>query len=319
MRLGKEARWEAERGNLEAARAWLDRAMDLLLLPTAQDPLSGHPVGHAWTKGRAGTLAEIKLAAALLVLGEEEDAEARKLVTAALPSATDPGLRGALLRSLLYHRFSDRKAADLYSAELMSRFPDKPRGPSVRAAVLAEDQRFEEALAVLRAARKAMPDHEQLLLNEANTLSRLGRLAEAGDLLQQAVREGKESATLLNNLAWNDLCAGKVTEQTAAWAERAAQLSKDEGHYHTLACVQAALGRVPQAREALLQSVSAEGPIEPITWFGLGLIAQALDDSDSARTYFQRVDTAENREEAANPLTCKAMARKHLARLGRGD
>lgn len=318
MQLGKEARWEAERGNLEGARAWLDRAMDLLLLPTAQDPLSGHPVGHAWTKGRAGDLAEIRLAAALLILGEVEDAAARKVVAAALATATEPGLRGALLRAMLYHRYSDRKAADQYSIELLSRFPDKPRGPGVRASALKEDQRFEEALAVLRAARKVMPDQESLLLNEANTLSRMGRLAEAGDLLHQAVREGKESPAILNNLAWNDLCMGRVTEQTVVWADRSVQIEKDESRYHTLACVLASLGRYAQAREALLESMRAEEPIGPLTWFALGLIAQSLDDQASARTYFGRVDTPENKEDPGDPLTCKAMARKHLAALGTG-
>lgn len=318
MRLAREARWEAERGNLEGARAWLDRAVDLLLLPTAQDPLSGHPVGHVWAKGRAGDLAQIQLAAALLILGEEEDPAARKVVAAALPMATYPALRGALLRALLSHRPADRKTADQHSAELLSRFPDKPRGPAIRAAVLVEDQRFEEALAVVRAARKAMPDQEPLLLTEANTLSRMGRLAEAGELLQQAVREGKESAAILNNLAWNDLCLGNVTEQTVAWAERAVQLSKVEGHYHTLACVQAALGRYAQAREALLESVPAEEPIGHLTWFALGLIAQSLDDRESARACFGRVDTPGNEEDPTNPLTCKVMARKHLAAIGKG-
>ncbi|MFN7958945.1 MAG: DUF3857 domain-containing protein [Holophagaceae bacterium] len=317
-RLGKEARWEAERGNLEGARAWLDRAMDQVIQPTVQDPLSGHPVGHVWVKGRAGDLAEIRLAAALLVLGEAEDAAARKVVAEALPTATDPGLRGALLRTLLYHRHPDRKAADQYSAELLSRFPDKPRGPGMRASVLKEDRRFEEALVVLRTARKVMPDQESLLLNEANTLARMGRLTEAGDLLQQAVREGKESAAILNNLAWNDLCVGRVTERTVAWAERAVQLVKDEGHSNTLACVQASLGRYAQSREALLEAVPDEGPIDRGTWFALGLIAVALDDQESARVYFSRVDTPENEEDPADPLTCKAMARKYLTTLGKG-
>jgi tetratricopeptide (TPR) repeat protein len=316
-RLGKEALWEAEHGNLDAARAWLDRAMEQVILPTAQDPLSGHPVGHAWSRGRMGSLEEIRLAAALLVLDREPNGPATKIAMAALPSATAPGLRGALLRVLAQHRIQDRKAADRYTAELLSLFPDKPRGPLARARMLVEDKRFEEALLVVRAARKAMPAEESLLIEETRLLSCLGRLGESRALLLQAVREGKETTGILNNLAWNDLCLGQVTEQTEEWAERAAQLSKNGGHFHTLACVQAELGRYTQARASLLESVPAEGPIDSTTWFGLGLIARSLGDLESARAYFGRVDTPENKEDATDPETCKALARKYLLAMGK--
>lgn len=317
-RLGKEALWEAEHGNLEAARAWLDRAMDQVILPTVQNPLSGHPVGHVWTKGRVGTPEEIRLAAAILILDSEVNAPARKIAEAALGSATDPVLRGALLRVLALHHIPDRKAADRYTAELLSLFPDKPRAQIFRAMVLKEDKRFDEALSVLREARKQNPADESLLLDEANTLSRMGRLGEARDSLLRAVREGKDSSTILNNLAWNELCMGQVTEQTANWAERAVQLSKNPGDYHTQACVLAELGRYIPAREALLESVPKEGPIGPTTWFALGLIAQSVDDLESARIYFNRVDSPENPEDAADPLNCKAMARKLIANPGKG-
>ena len=45
-----------------------------------------------------------------------------------------------------------------------------------------------------------------------------------------------------------------------------------------LALPTAAFATTLKAREALLESVPAEGPIGPLTWFALGLIAQALDD-----------------------------------------
>jgi len=315
-KLGKEALWEAEHGNLEAARAWLDRAMDQILLPTAQDPLSGHPAGHAWSRGRMGNLGEIRLAAALLILDREPSEPARTIAEAALPSATDPALRGALLRALSRHRIQDRKAADRYTTELLSLFPDKPRGPLFRAMTLGEDKRFEEALLVIRTARKSMPSEESLLMEETRLLSLMGRLEESRALLLQAVREGKDSPGMLNSLAWNDLCRGQVTEETADWAERAAQLSKSGAHFHTLACAQAELGRYTPARASLLESVPAEGPIDPATWFGLGLIAKSLGDLESARAYFGRVDTGENTEDAADPTTCKAMARKYLSALG---
>ena len=317
-RLGKEALWEAEHGNLEAARAWLDRAIDQVNLPTAQDPLSGHPVGYAWTKGRAGSLGEARLAAALLILDTEAHEPAWKIAETALASATDPALRGALLRVLTAHHIPDRKAADRYTAELLSLFPDKPRAPSFRAMTLSEDKRFDEALAVLRAARKVNHANEPLLLAETGTLSQMGRLAETRDLLLQAVREGKDSAAILNNLAWNDLCRGQVTGQTAEWAQRAVEFSKNKGQFHTLACVQAELGRYTLAREALLESAPEEGPIGPVTWFALGLIAQSLDDLESARIYFGRVDTPENREDPTNPTTCKALARERLVAMGKG-
>ncbi|WP_243302629.1 hypothetical protein [Geothrix oryzisoli] len=317
-RLGKEALWEAERGNLEAARAWLDRAMDLVILPTVQDPLSGHPVGHVWTRGSAGDLGKIRLAAALLILDEEEHGPARKIAEEALGKTSDPALRGALLRVLPLRRIADRNAADHYTSELLNLFPDKPRAGLFRTMILKEDKRFDEALTVIRAARKLHSTDESLFLDEANTLSRMGRLGEARDLLLQAVREGKDSAPVLNNLAWYEFCLGQVTEQTAGWADRAVQLGKNKTHYHTLACIQAGLGRYALAREALLESIPEEGAIGPATWFALGLIAQSMDELDSARIYFGRVDTPENEEDPANPLTCKAMARKHLAALGKG-
>jgi tetratricopeptide (TPR) repeat protein len=319
MRLGKEALWEADRGNLEAARAWLDRAMDQVVMPNTQDPLSGHSVGRFWSKGRAGTLEEIRLAAAVLILDREEQGAARKIAEGALTTATDPIVRGALLRVLSLRRIPDRKAADRYTAELQSQFFDKSSGGAFfRASVLAEDKRFDEALALLREARKRYPAHDPLLLMEANALSQLGRLGEARELLRQAVQTGNDSVLILNNLAWYDLCLGQVTSQSAEWAERAVQLAKNSSNLHTLACIEAELGRYAQAKTALLESVPEEDPMGAAAWFALGLIAQSLDDEASARACFQRVDAPENPEDPANPMTCKAMARKRLAAMEKG-
>lgn len=315
-RLGKEARWEADHGNLEAARAWLDRAMDQVIQPVVQDPLSGHPVGHAWAKGRVGDLREIRLAAAFLILDGGPDEAATRLVETSLTTTTDPALRGALLRSLLRHPIPDRRLADSYSAELLTLFPDKVRAASFRAMTLREDKHFEEALAVLHAARKTNPTAEPLLIFEADLLSRMGRQGEARDFLVQAIREGKESASILNTLAWKDVCLGQVTEQSAGWADRSVQLNKNSSNLHTQACVLAELGQYTLARETLLQSMPAEGSIGPVAWFALGLIAQSLDELESARTYFSRVDTRENQEDPDDPTTCKAVARKRLKAIG---
>jgi Flp pilus assembly protein TadD len=290
--------------------------MDQVVQPIIQDPLSGHPVGHAWAKGRTGDLREIRLAAALLILDKEPEEAAIRIVEASLASTTNPSLRGALLRSLLRHPVTNRQLADRYSIEVLTLFPDKVRAATFRVMTLREDKRFEEALAVLRAARKANPTGEPLLITEANLLSRMGRMDEAREFILQSVREGKESASILNTLAWMDVCLGQVTEQTAGWADRAVQLDKNKSILHTQACVQAELGQYTLARETLLQSMPEEGPIQPVTWFALGLIAQSLDEMESARIYYNRVDTGENREDPDDPITCKAVARKRLKAIG---
>lgn len=314
-RLGKEALWALDHGNPEAARAWLDRAWAQVLVPNASDPLSGHPFCHAWSKGKNGSESEIRLAASLLILDHEANPVAQKTIEDALSRTTSPLLRGALLQSLSTRRQGDTKIDRRYPTELLALYPDRPRAFLYASNALAEDGRFEEALALIRKGRKMLPDDEALLSEECSLLPRLGRLAEADALYQTVIQRGNASSGMLNNLAWYHLCQGKVTEASAELIQRAIQMNRSRGSLHTQACVLAELGRYDQARKALLASAPEEGPITPITWFAQGLIAQAVGDLDAARTYFSRVDTPDNPEDPENPTSCRYMARKRLAIL----
>ncbi|WP_243287984.1 transglutaminase domain-containing protein [Geothrix terrae] len=313
-RLGKEALWEADHGHLEAARAWLDRAMDQVVQPTVQDPLIGHPVGFVWAQGRKGGLEEIRLAASvLIILGESHEA-AWKIVESAADKATEPNLRSALLRALALNPPPGSSVADPLTAKLLALCPGNPRAVNLRSYILRRAGRFEEALAIVRASRKERPNDLTLAQEESRLLSWSGHWDEANQVLEQAIKAGGESASVLNTLAWNDVCRGRVTRQSAEWAERAVQLAKNAYNNHTLACVYAELGRYSEARAALLESVPAEGPITHPTWLAMGLIAQSLGDLDSARVYYARVDVPENPEEPT-PESTKVLVRKRLASM----
>ena len=88
---------------------------------------------------------------------------------------------------------------------------------------------------------------------------------------------------MLNNLAWESLFTGKVTDDDIATAVKATQLQKDAPDIlHTLACLYAETGKTKEAHDLLLRAMDDWNLDEPNdeVWYVLGRIAEQYGERD---------------------------------------
>lgn len=314
--LGREALWELEQGNLEGARAWLDRAMEFIERPGPSRSLQSDPAGAFWDKGCKGNEAEVRLAGALLILGGWNDDEScRRIVMESLPSIPDPHRRASCLVALWRSLYTSRDPArhESIGRELLALLPNDQLARTVGALALERAHHAEEALALLKAGTVGEGDSHEVKGVLANALFRLGRFAEGQDVLRGLVRSGQANAADFNNLAWGDCSAGTVTEESDRWSQQALEAQWRRGYAHTRACVLVELRRFMAARETLLGAIRLDESPTPVDWYVFARAAELLGETGTARSWYAKVDVGpENPEWQAS---CRALARRRLNAL----
>jgi len=314
---GREALWELERGNLEGARAWLDRATEFLRRQGPSDsPLQADPAGAFWVKGCQGNVAEARLAAALLVLGGWNDDEpSRGIVAEFMKGSLSAGQRGACLVGLWR---SLRSSGDLAKQEavvreLLALFPDDPGARMIDAAALEIRHHTGQALAVMSAVQAADRSGSDRGAVYAAMLFRAGRFAEGKAVLRGLIQSGRGDALVFNNLAWADCCTWTVTEETAHLVEQALAPRWIRSYAHTQACTLVELRRFRTGREVLLKTLRYDETPRPYDWYVFARAAELLGETATARSWYARAET-EN-ESAGLPDSWRVMARKRLEAL----
>jgi len=320
--MGREALWDLAHGNLESARAWLDRALAEARPAEPGDPFKGHLLHGLWTRGRKGDAAAIRLAAvALCAVNGPEEASGPHLKTLeeALSRTGDPASRVALLRALV-HNPADaegRAKLDARLAELLALSPGQGGAALAQVHALMEADRGMEALAVLRKAQADYPAYGAFDGLEPAVLGALGRFKEAIEARKVLIARGKATANQYNELAWQEVCRGAVSEETARTAEECVKLEKSPAHLHTQATALEELGRVEAARTALLASLRGEEPPTPASWYTFARIAEKLGEAEVARSFYAKaMDPARSGE--GRPGSCTSLARRRLAEMDGG-
>ena len=133
------------------------------------------------------------------------------------------------------------------------------------------------------------------------------------------IDKGQATQDDLNSYAWSALfLPGPIDQESIEIAERANDLAKDSNFaiLHTLACLEAQVGKPSQARELLLKAMNAQGLEDPngAVWFGFGLIAEQYGVLDAAEKMYERVEKP--KLEFPDAKT-HAIAQHRLAALGK--
>jgi tetratricopeptide (TPR) repeat protein len=111
-----------------------------------------------------------------------------------------------------------------------------------------------------------------------------GDFAAAHTWGEKLLSLGQENGEMLNNLAWESLFTGKVTDDDIATAVKATQLQKDAPDIlHTLACLYAETGKTKEAHDLLLRAMDDWNLDEPNdeVWYVLGRIAESTASGTS--------------------------------------
>ena len=317
--LGVVALDRAERDDLSGARRWLDWAREQLPPPGGDDPLAGSPFSRFWTKGAAPDKERTRLAAAVLMAGHAQPERALAILEparAAAPEGDRDAIDMAIASVFLVRR--DWAKLQAPASRLLASKPDSEAAFELFELALTRSSRGAQAKQASLDRLKRLPDDRLALRSLFNVAASERRYDEADRYGRQLVGLGGAIAGDLNNVAWNALFLGPVTDQVIEDARRAVDLTREgnSASLHTLATLYAEVGKTTEARELLFKAIEARGSDEPDEndWYVLGRIAEDYDERAAASAAYRRVTRPE--DEAEIGQSTWLLAQKRLAGLG---
>ena len=316
--MGWEALARLKRNDIIGARKWLDWARDKVHINQGDDPLSGQPFPHFWTKGQQGDEAAIRAAALVLLPSADlKDAHLAAVLEARNNAKTD-AIRTDLNLVLAHAYAAQQKWTELLgvSEELMKESPDSFIAFSLATRAYAGLKRFDEWEKLLQTRLQAHPDEPDYIRSAASLADYRGQFTKSRQLLKGLIDRGSASANDLNSYAWDALYTGEKIDQDALdAAHRASDLTKNSNFsiLHTVACLYAASGKTKEAREYLMKAMEKENLGEPdsAVWLALAAIAEQYGETDAARAMYARVE----KEKVEYPTGNFVLAQQRLAAL----
>ena len=176
---------------------------------------------------------------------------------------------------------------------------------------------FDEALALADGRLKLLENDADALNMKVQIEANRGNYDAARAIAQKLADLGKEDAMLLNNVAWNALFTGKVTQDDLAKAIRATEMQKDSpAILHTLACLYAEVGNTKDAHDVLLRAMDDWNLDEPNdeVWYVLGRIAEQYGERDIAIADYRKLKKPE--QVLAIPTSTYRLAQMRLSAMG---
>jgi len=312
---------EVEQGHLDRAKIWLDRVRRQLPAGSGDDPLSGPLFSRVWQQGQNAGAKEIRRAAAMLSTNVRKNLDGVIAILEDARRDADATSRNAVSAALAGAYFSAKKydSALPIAEQLLKDLPQSPTAlmVAVRTAYAAGGRK--EADRVMNANLDRFKNDVDALRGVAVAAMSFGDADRSTVLEKQIVDSGQGQASDYNQIAWGDLMAGKVTAETLSIANKGVLLAGNESSslLHTLAAVDAELGKESEARTTLLQRMKVLGSPEPDDedWYVFGRIAEQYGFNQEAASMYRRLAKPQN--ELAIPATSYGLAQKRLAAMGK--
>ncbi len=281
--LGGEGLAAAARGDLKAAKQWLDWQREDLQPPSGKDPLATPAFTRLWPTPNAGAQETMAAAASLAARGGHFEiglATLRDLQKAAAPGGWRENIDLAIAQCLALHgRHAEAvpEATHLYAA-----FPDSDAAFSQLIATLIAAERFNDAERTIGALLTKQADSAVAVREQASLLAARHSYRESVAVLEGLSGTSKVTAQDWNQIAWTALFAGESKLEAAKTTVRLTQ-NRNLASLHTLGCVEAAVGDTAAARRILFQYIDAHGTFDDSGRLLLGLLAERLGLPDVAR------------------------------------
>jgi tetratricopeptide (TPR) repeat protein len=317
--LGVEALDRADRDDLPGARRWLDWAREELPPPGGDDPFAGSPFSRLWTKGASSDKDRVRLAAAALAAGQAAADRVAPILEAARTSAAESD-RDMIDLALARIALASRDWAKLYApvSRLLSSKPDSEAAFELTQLALTRLSRSAEAKKAAEDRLKRSPGDRLALRALFQIAASERRYNDADRYGRELVGKGGAVAVDLNNLAWNALFAGTISDAAIEDARRAVDMTHESSSasLHTLAALYADVGKTTEARELLFKAIEARGTDEPDEddWYVLGRIAENYGERAAAVAAYRRVTRP--KAEAEIGQSTWLLAQKRLSGLG---
>jgi transglutaminase-like putative cysteine protease len=298
--LGLEIVERVASGDLAGARVLLDWLREDQHLAGGDDPLSGDAFPRLWTKGQEATAAQMKIAAAGILVGTKPTAaQGVSILEPALTSAASDQAKLNIQLALVtgYENLDDFQKLNAVASELTKQNPESRRAFLNKSYALRNLDRYDEGDALAADRLKRLPDDVDALVAQARLAQARGDYAGARVFEQKIETAGKADAATLNMIAWLSLFTGTVTDADIQTAIRGTQMNRNSWPIlHTLGCLYADAGKTKEAQSVFLQAMDLAELDEPNGefWFGFGRIAEQFAEYDLAKTAYGKVPKPKN-------------------------
>jgi tetratricopeptide (TPR) repeat protein len=298
---GTEALYLLKRNREPEAEALLNWSRDLDRSERSDDPLGGPLFLRLWNNEQGSGNGQnkgpqaIQLAAASLLTHKPTLTELLPVVVSARSAATTDAERDNLdlLLASIYIQVDDAANAKLISQQLLLRHPGSTAAISLAGRAYGLSKDWASWKSLVDAALAKRPNDRNLLLQSAAEATAAGDLSRARRARRVILDSGHAVAEDYNMYAWLSLFEDHVDDQALEAAQQAVLLSKNSNYafLHTLACLNAARGATAEARQLLLESMTAHNLEEPDSsiWYGFGRIFEQYGEIDAATSAYKRV------------------------------
>jgi len=292
-------------GDIEGARKWLGWAWagSQFKFKTLSEPDETTPVETLWRTGyllsaAGGRMRIDTIIASLDVGGANLVGDERVVVLETLTHWTQDAAERDKLLALMDRMFA--------------KTPATPNERAVRARLLAVQGRKDEALALANERLATDPTDASLITEMANIESVVGELDKARNRLLELRNTNRLEDEGHNELAWLDLCVGKIDAKTLESAKRGAK-ENNLAAVHTRAMVEIDRGLLDDGADSARKLVGDGDEVAPHVWLVTGRMAEALGLKDLAISYYKQVS---GKGEIAGPTSSFAVAKARIAGLG---
>lgn len=316
---GNEVLFLLHEGKQREAQSLLDWMRDRMHKGGGDDPLSGPLLPRFWTVGDAADPAAMHLAGASLVATNSSIKDLLPSLRAQLDKTTseDARLNLELLLANGYATAENAQELGAISSEILKKYPDSYVAIGLVADGYAMQKDWDHWSEMLTSRLSKHPDDEFLLRLKVRFAEAKGDFALARETEQILMNNGKAAASDYNNFAWLGLFDGKVDADSTKSAQQATMLTSSStfSELHTLACIYAYLGKVKEARDALLKAMAAGSLSQPnsAVWYGFGSIYEQYGVTDAAIDAYKKVERPDGK---IDPTSTYLLAQSRLKALG---
>ena len=315
-----------DEGKVEQAGIWLDRVRQELPAGSGDDPLSKPLFSRLWQKAQASDSQNKdadsirRAAVVLLVEARSKKAEEYLPILEAARTKTDGSANNILTAALAdgYVLTKQYGKALTLGEALMKVLPQSPTalGIALRAAYAAESWPGGRRVADANLSRFSQ-DTNALRGTAAEALA-AGDTERSKTISKQIIASGRAESVDYNQSAWADLVAGTVTQASLDTANQGVQSGggTSPALMHTIAAVDAELGKASEARAVLLQRLKLQSSIDPSDddWYVFGRIAEQYGRNAEAAAIYRRLQKPA--DERMIPSSSYALAQKRLKAVG---
>ncbi|MGA2570335.1 MAG: DUF3857 domain-containing protein [Terracidiphilus sp.] len=318
--IGLEMLDRIQAGDLKGAKVLLDWLREDQHLEGGDDPLGGPVFPRFWTKGQAADARKMKLAAGAILVGTKPTVDQGVAVLEeGLKSAANDRERTNIQIALAngYLLQQDFKKMLGVASELVKQVPESKEAFVDNAYALMGLGRYDEAIALADERLKLLENDTDALSMKVQIEADRGNYPAASEWAKKLADLGNADAMLLNNVAWDALFTGKVSQDDVDKAIRATQMQKDAPSIlHTLACLYAEVGNTKDAHDVLLRAMDDWDLDEPNdeVWYVLGRIAEDFGERDIAIADYRKLHKP--KQVLAIPTSTWRLAQMRLKAMG---